>query len=81
MLEDPQEKEKVSSKASQNQASQNPIIVYEKAQEKNPSPNKKNEKKKPKNELPTSYIPKAHFPTALEANAPSMFTKVFVWTR
>ena len=39
VLEDPQEKEKVHTKASQS-----PVIVYEKNQEKNLSPNKENEK-------------------------------------
>ena len=41
-----------------------------------PNPNKDNEKKKhKKDELSTSYIPKAPFSTALEAKTPSPFTK------
>ena len=71
MLEDPQEKEKVSTKALQSL-----VIVYEWNQEKNPSLNKKNEKKKHKeDEWPRSYIPKASFLATLEANTPSPFTK------
>ena len=46
VLENPQEKEKVSTKAIQS-----PIVVYEKDnQEKNPNPNKENEKKKTQGE-------------------------------
>ena len=44
--------------------------------EENINPNKKNDKKKhKKDELPTSYIPKAAFSAALQANAPSPFNK------
>ena len=79
MLENPQEKEKVSTKASQN-----PIIIYERNQKKNPSLNKKNEKKKHKKEWiahivhlksPCFTCSKALFPPALEANTSSPFTK------
>jgi len=78
VLEDPQEKEKVSTKASQN-----PIIIYERNQKKNPSLNKKNEKKKHKDDgLPTSYIPKAPFSSALEATLHLCSPiKVLVWTK
>ena len=59
-------------------ASQKPIIVYERKgnQEKNSSPSKKNEKKKHKeNEFSTSYIPRNPFPATLEAKTPCPFTK------
>jgi len=55
---------------------QSSIIVYEKDNQENPSPNKENEKKKRKeDELPKAYMPKAPFLAALEANTPSPFTK------
>jgi len=58
--------------------SQNPTIVYERRNNKegNPNQNKKKDKEKhKKEELPTSYIPKAPFPAALEANTSFSFTK------
>jgi len=70
VLEDPLEREKVSTKVNQS-----PIIIYRRNQE-NPSPNKENEKKKYKeDELPTLYISKSPFTAALEANTQFMFTK------
>ena len=59
------------------EASRNPIIVYERRnnREENLNQNKEKDKEKYKEELPTSYTPKAPFSVALEANAPSPFTK------
>ena len=73
MLEDPLEKEKISTRFSKSL-----IIDYERKDnlEKNTSPNKKNEKKKcNEDELSTLYISKTPFSATLEANTPSPFTK------